>query len=81
MPSEDQLRRYAKLAVRVGLNLRDGQDLHVNCDVEHAPLARAVATAAYDAGARRVDVFYRDQFVTRAMIASAANEALDWSPP
>jgi aminopeptidase len=81
MPSEDQLRRYAELAVRVGLNLREGQDLHVTCDVAHAPLARAVAEAAYEAGARRVDVFYRDQFVARAMIASAAAEALDWSPP
>ena len=81
MPSEDQLRRYAELAVRVGLNLHDGQDLHVNCYVEHAPFARAVAEAAYARGARRVDVFYRDQFVLRSLIASAAEDALDWSPP
>jgi aminopeptidase len=81
MPSEEQLRRYAELAVRVGLNLGEGQDLHVNCEVEHAPLARAVAKAAYEAGARRVDVFYRDQFALRSLIASGPDDALGWSPP
>jgi aminopeptidase len=81
MPSEELLRRYATLAVRVGLNLREGQDLHVSCYVEHAPLARAVAAAAYEAGARRVEAIYRDQLVTRELIAHAADEALEWSPP
>jgi aminopeptidase len=80
-PSDDLLRRYAALAVRVGLNLGDGQDLHVNCYVEHAPLARAVTEAAYEAGARRVDVFYGDQFVTRALIEHADDEMLEWSSP
>jgi aminopeptidase len=81
MPSEDQLRRYAELAVRVGLNLGEGQDLHVSCYVEHAPLARAVTEAAYEAGARRVDVCYGDQLVTRALIQHADSEMLEWSPP
>jgi aminopeptidase len=81
MPSEDQLRGYAELAVRVGLNLADGQDLHINAEVEHAPLARAIARAAYEHGARRVDVFYRDQFVLGSLIAAAPEDALDWSPP
>ena len=64
MPSEELLRRYAELVVRVGLNLREGQDLHVSCYVEHAPLARAATAAAYDAGARRVMVIYRDELET-----------------
>ena len=81
MPSAELLRRYATLAVRVGLNMREGQDLHVSCYVEHAPLARAVAAAAYEAGARRVEVLYRDQLVTRELIAHGADDALEWSPP
>jgi aminopeptidase len=81
MPSEELLRRYATLAVRVGLNLREGQDLHVSCYVEHAPLARAVAAAAYEAGARRVEVLYRDQLVTRELIEHGADDVLEWSPP
>jgi aminopeptidase len=81
MPSEELLRRYAELVVRVGVNLREGQDMFVSCYVEHAPLARAVAAVAYEAGARRVDVSYTDQLVTRAMIEHAADDVLEWSPP
>jgi aminopeptidase len=81
VPSEDLLRRYAELAVRVGLNLRAGQDLHIACYVEHAPFARVVAAAAYRAGARKVDVFYGDQHVRREMLEHAAEEVLEWSSP
>jgi len=58
--SEERLRRYADLAVRVGANVQEGQDVAVEAYVEHAPLARAIAKAAYDAGARFVEVFYND---------------------
>ena len=75
------MRRYAELGVRVGLNLRPGQDLHIRCYVEHAPFARAVAKVAYEAGARRVDVFYGDQHVRRGMLEHADDDVLEWSPP
>ena len=40
MPAaDDRLARYARLAVRVGLNLQPGQTLAVNALLEHAPLA------------------------------------------
>jgi len=79
--TDDRLQRYARLAVRVGLNLQPGQTLAVNALLEHAPLARAVAAEAYDAGARYVDVFYSDQHVRRAHIQGAAEDQLDFSPP
>src|SRR5262249_41065930 len=72
---------YARLAVRVGVNLQPGQRLTVNAFVEHAPLVRAVAEEAYAAGARFVDVSYSDQYVRRAHILHAAEEELGWSPP
>jgi aminopeptidase len=81
MPSDELLRRYAELAVRVGLNLGEGQELFVNCYVEHALLARAVAVAAYEAGARRVEVIYGDQLVQRAFIEHADDDVLEWSTP
>jgi aminopeptidase len=81
VPSEDLLRRYAELAVKVGLNLGRGQDLHVGCWVEHAPLARAVVAAAYDAGARYVDVQYGDQYVRRELIEHGDDETREWTPP
>ncbi|HEY6016272.1 MAG TPA: aminopeptidase [Gaiellaceae bacterium] len=79
--TEDRLADYARLAVRVGANVQPGQLVAVNALVEHAPLARAVARAAYAAGARYVDVQYRDDHVRRAMIESAPEATLQWSPP
>ena len=72
---------YARLTVRVGVNLQPGQRLAVGCLVEHAPLARAVALEAYAAGASYVDVYYSDQRVRRSHIEHAAEEVLGWSPP
>jgi aminopeptidase len=78
--TETRLERYAELAVRVGANLQPGQTLFVNSQVEHAPLARALARAGYAAGARYVDVTYRDQHVRKAMIGLGPDEALEHTP-
>jgi aminopeptidase len=79
--AEDRLRKYAQLAVNVGVNLQPGQVLAVNAFVEHAPFAREIARAAYEAGASFVDVQYSDQHVRRAHIANAAEDQLGYSPP
>jgi aminopeptidase len=79
--AEDRLRKYAELAVNVGVNVQPGQVLGVNAFVEHAPFARAVARAAYEAGASFVDVAYADQHVRRAHIENAADDQLGYSPP
>jgi aminopeptidase len=81
MTPDDRLRAYARLAVRVGVNLQPGQTLGINALVEHAPLVRAVAREAYAARARYVDVSYTDQHVRRAHIEQVAEEDLGWSPP
>jgi aminopeptidase len=81
MEGADRLTAYARLAVRVGLNLQPGQRLAVNALVEHAPLVRAVAHESYEAGARHVDVFYSDQHVRHAHIERAGDDTLGWSPP
>ncbi len=81
MEADVRLRRYAELAVRVGANVEQGQIVAVGALVEHAPFARAVAKAAYEAGAKYVDVSYRDQHVRRAMIELGPGETLTWSPP
>jgi aminopeptidase len=78
---DERLRRYAELAVRVGANVGEGQYVLVNGLVEHAPLARVIADAAYDAGARWVDVHYADMHVRRSRIAKGPDEMLDHTPP
>jgi aminopeptidase len=73
--------RYAELVLRVGVDFQPGQGLLVNALVEHAPLARALARAAYTAGARFVDVHYEDRHNRRALIELAPDETLSFSPP
>jgi aminopeptidase len=76
----NDLERYADLIVRVGANVQPGQTVFVNCGTEHAELVRAIARAAYAAGAAYVDVRYGDQQVKRAMIELAPEASLSESP-
>jgi aminopeptidase len=79
---DEDLRRYAELAVAIGANVQPGQLVEVSARcLEHAPLARAVAHAAYAAGASYVDVRYHDAHVRRALIERAPAAALTWTPP
>jgi len=76
----ERLERYAELAVHVGANLQPGQTLFIGAWIEHAPLARALARAAYKAGAKYVDVRYTDEHVRRAMIEFGPDDALEHTP-
>ncbi|MGE5274924.1 MAG: aminopeptidase [Verrucomicrobiota bacterium] len=75
-----ELDEYARLALRVGVNVEQGQDVTVLADVEHAPLARAIARVAYAEGARLVQVEYLDVHVRRARAEFAPDEAVGWAP-
>jgi aminopeptidase len=77
---DERLEAYADLAVRVGANVQEGQTVFLTTQVEHAPLARALGRAAYRAGARYVDVRYRDDHVRHAMIELGPDEALTHAP-
>jgi aminopeptidase len=81
VPDDGLLQRYAELAVRVGANVGEGQDVLINGYVEHAPLARALAAAAYEAGARYVAVEYGDTYLRRELIEHGEDAMLEWSPP
>jgi len=77
---EDRLAAYARLVVNVGVELRAGQDLLINAEIEHAELARAITDEAYRQGARYVDVLYSDPWVRRALAGMAPDETLGWTP-
>ncbi len=81
MSTDERIDRYAKLAIEVGVGLQSGQDLLIEAAVEHAPLVRSIARAAYASGARYVDVQYNDQQVVRAQVELGAEDGLGWSPP
>ena len=77
---DEHLRACARLVVLTAVGLEQGQDLLVEAEIESAPLARAIAGEAYDAGARHVDVLYGDRWVQRALVASGPEETLGWTP-
>jgi aminopeptidase len=77
---DERLESYAELAVRVGANVQEGQEVFVHGLVEHAELVRALTRQSYRAGASYVNVVYIDQHVRRAMIELGPDEALTYSP-
>ncbi len=79
--TDERLERYAELAVRVGANVDEGQEVFLAGRVEHAPLLRALARASYQAGASYVDCFYTDQHLRRALIELGPDSALTYTPP
>lgn len=81
MDTQQIMRTYAELAVRVGVNLQPGQYVMIQAKLEHVPLVRTLTEAAYEAGARYVYVIYYDDHVRRCMIQHAAEEDLSWTPP
>jgi aminopeptidase len=58
-----------------------GQDVLINALVEHAPLVRALAASAYEAGARYVAVRYSDTHLKRELIIHGDDATLEWTPP
>jgi aminopeptidase len=76
----DRSTRLAALAAH-GANVQEGQVVLVNAELGHEELARAVAAAAYDRGAKFVDVNYFDPHVKRARIAHADPGTLEYVPP
>jgi aminopeptidase len=75
------LEAYARLVVRVGVNVQLGQRVAVRGEVEHAPVARAIAKEAYRVGARHVSIEYVDQHLQRAAVDHAPEDSLGRSLP
>jgi len=75
------LTRYADLIVSVGANVQPDQVLSVEALPEAQSLVAEIARAAYDRGARFVDVLYVDPQVKRIRNERAREETLGWVPP
>ena len=80
MTPDERLERYAELAVRAGANVQEGQEVVLTHQVEHVPIARAVARAAFRAGARRVHPLPTDLHIRRAAIELGPEEELGVTP-
>ncbi len=79
-PFDVLLEKYARLVIRVGVNVQPGQEVVVNALPEQADAARALAEEAYRVGASRVVINYLDPHLQRAAVLHAPEELLGTSP-
>ncbi len=79
--TNDGVQRLAELIVRFGANVQPGQVVGVGAEPGKEDLARAIAAAAYRAGAKFVDVTYFDLHVKRARVEFADEDTLEYVPP
>ena len=77
---EEKLQEYARLLVRVGLNVQKGQDLIISCPVECAYFARLCAAEAYAIGCREVVMNWHDDAMSRMKYLQAAEDVFETVP-
>ena len=70
----------AELAV-FGANVQPGQLVAITSYIGKEDVTRRITRAAYERGAKYVDVLYFDQWLKRERIAHAAEDTLDFVPP
>ena len=74
---QEKLQEYARLLVRVGLNVYPGQNLVISAPVECVDFARLCAAEAYDAGCREVIMNWHDDVLTRMKYLRADDAIFD----
>lgn len=77
---QTELDRFARLAVKTGVNLQKGQGLLLVAPIEAAPFARMVAEEAYRAGARDVHMEWTDDETALLRFQYAPLDALEHVP-
>ncbi|MCJ7717520.1 MAG: aminopeptidase [Anaerolineales bacterium] len=83
---QENLKKYAELTVKVGLNLQPGQKLIMHhlrnggVPIQTAPLIRELAVQAYKSGSPLVDVQWRDDELTFARIDNAPKDSFEEFP-
>jgi aminopeptidase len=79
--AENYCTALADLAVRQGANVQPGQIVALASEPGKETLARAIAEAAYVAGAKFVDLTVYDVYLKRARALHADRDSLGYVPP
>lgn len=72
-----KLEKLAEVAVKVGLQLQQGQDLVITAPLAALPLVRLITKHAYSAGAGIVSTFYSDEETTLARFRYGQDGSFD----
>jgi aminopeptidase len=76
-----EIGKLAELYVGLGANVQPGEIVGITGYLGQEAMVRALARAAYERGAKWVDVFWWDPWVKRARLEHAAEDTLDYVPP
>ena len=76
----EMLQKYARLIVKMGINVTDGKYVLLNCPIEAAELGRAIEAEAFDAGARDVIINWNDDAAARIRLEKAALSEFETLP-
>lgn len=74
------LKKYAEVAIRVGVNLQPGQPLIINTPVTALEYVRALTEVAYLSGASIVKCEYHDDLQNKLRYLYSSDEHLDYFP-
>ncbi|WP_181347722.1 aminopeptidase [Thalassobacillus sp. CUG 92003] len=77
---QQQLEKYADLALQKGINLQEGQGLLINAPLEAADLVRTLTAKAFGRGAKDVHVEWSDEVLTYLKMKHAPMEVLEDYP-
>ncbi len=77
---QTKLRKYADLAVKVGVNLQKDQLLLINSPVECVEFTRMLVEAAYETGASYVMVRWNDELINKSFYTYATEEVISDIP-
>ena len=80
MINQKTLNEYAKLIIKIGVNLQSGQGLEISCPVEKKDFAVALTKAGYLAGASIVRVRWNDEDIEKLTYTYAKTEELTKIP-
>jgi aminopeptidase len=76
----ESLRKYARLVVRKGMDIRPGQEFLISADIECVEFVRLLTEEAYLAGAERVTARLTDERLTRISLDYMALEQYEQFP-
>ncbi len=74
------LEKYARLIIKMGINIQKGQTLIIRTPIDCAEFARMAAQVAYDEGAREVVMHWNDELSTKMKYLHASDDVFDEFP-
>ncbi|MDT8716002.1 aminopeptidase [Clostridium sp. 19966] len=77
---KENLKKYAELVIKSGINVQDNQILIINSPIECAEFTRMLSEIAYKAGAREVQIVWNDGVSSRIKYLYGKDEIFDEFP-